>query len=290
MLDSNQMDNFLPVQEIARILLVEPEWIIQIARDLDLSIQKRGATEHLSRSDIGRVFQRFREDIGWYPTYYDLPEWLRQCSLPWTRTLVEMYRHPFACPSALSPVQGALISSLIANIAPTLVVEIGSFIGISTLWLAAGLAQTPMPRSLYTIDHATEILPHPPHHVAYISDRQAVAGAFLSQAAIDVDIIFSQQHSLLAAEEFRDNSVDFLYLDGDHTVHGSVADFLAYYPKVSIGGYIVLHDIFPDACNWTGPRFVLDHHVKQSMSLEFIEVSTRPLNYGLAILRKTNRK
>ena len=41
-----------------------------------------------------------------------------------------------------------------------------------------------------------------------------------------------------AANDIPDNSLDFVYIDGDHTFKGVCADFDAFYPKVKKGGYI----------------------------------------------------
>lgn len=41
-----------------------------------------------------------------------------------------------------------------------------------------------------------------------------------------------------AADDIEDNSLDFVYIDGDHTYEGTCADFDAYYPKVKINGFI----------------------------------------------------
>ncbi len=39
---------------------------------------------------------------------------------------------------------------------------------------------------------------------------------------------------------------DFLFIDGDHSYDGAVADFLSYYSLVKPGGFIGFHDIVPD--------------------------------------------
>lgn len=44
----------------------------------------------------------------------------------------------------------------------------------------------------------------------------------------------------------RGNSIDFLFIDGDHSYKGARADFELYAPLVRRGGIIALHDIVPD--------------------------------------------
>jgi len=43
----------------------------------------------------------------------------------------------------------------------------------------------------------------------------------------------------------RDNKVDFLFIDGDHSYEGVKKDFEMYSPLVKKGGIIAFHDIVP---------------------------------------------
>jgi hypothetical protein len=46
------------------------------------------------------------------------------------------------------------------------------------------------------------------------------------------------------AQQFEDNSVDFVYLDADHTYESVKAEIKAWWPKVKIGGILSGHDYF----------------------------------------------
>lgn len=48
--------------------------------------------------------------------------------------------------------------------------------------------------------------------------------------------------SVDAAGQFEDGSLDFVYLDGDHTYAGVSADIAAWWPKVKPGGILSGHD------------------------------------------------
>ena len=41
---------------------------------------------------------------------------------------------------------------------------------------------------------------------------------------------------------FDNESIDTLFIDGDHTFFGCMKDFIAWYPKVKKGGSIIFHD------------------------------------------------
>ncbi len=83
--------------------------------------------------------------------------------------------------------------------------------------------------------------------------------------------------------------IDFLYIDGDHTIERCYKDFVLYSPHVSIGGYIILHDIYPEHCNWDGPRYLIDKYIKNSPNYELFEIKTSPVNYGMAVIRKLSQ-
>lgn len=53
-----------------------------------------------------------------------------------------------------------------------------------------------------------------------------------------------QLHSKQAADKFADQSVDFLFLDGNESQEGSLKDVLLYYPKVKPEGFIWLNNAY----------------------------------------------
>lgn len=60
-----------------------------------------------------------------------------------------------------------------------------------------------------------------------------------------------QAFSPAGADEFEDNSFDFIYLDADHSYEAVKRDLQAWYPKLISGGVIAGHDYLMDG-NWTG--------------------------------------
>ena len=47
------------------------------------------------------------------------------------------------------------------------------------------------------------------------------------------------------AKTFEDNSVDFLFIDADHSYEGCKQDFDFWFPKIMRGGLILIHDCEP---------------------------------------------
>jgi hypothetical protein len=50
--------------------------------------------------------------------------------------------------------------------------------------------------------------------------------------------------SVAAAHTFPDRSLDFVYLDGDHSLAGCTRDIVAWAPKIKIGGILAGHDYY----------------------------------------------
>jgi len=48
--------------------------------------------------------------------------------------------------------------------------------------------------------------------------------------------------SVIKASEFSDNSLDFIYIDGNHLYHAVKKDLEAWYPKIKTGGLFSGHD------------------------------------------------
>lgn len=96
----------------------------------------------------------------------------------------------------------------------------------------------------------------------------------------------------------KGNSLDLLFIDGDHSLFGVMNDFIRYSPLVRKGGIIVFHDICPDSLLRTGVKsesFVggvplLWRAIKQNYKRteEVIENSDQD-GYGIGILFKDEK-
>lgn len=56
--------------------------------------------------------------------------------------------------------------------------------------------------------------------------------------------VFHRARSVEAAEEFRDSSLDFVFIDANHTREAVTADLAAWEPKVRSGGVVYGHDFY----------------------------------------------
>jgi cephalosporin hydroxylase len=83
---------------------------------------------------------------------WEIPNFLKQTNTAWAKTLIEIYQHPMSFPGSVSPQMGNLLRALIMNIAPKHVIEIGSFIGVSSLWIASAMVEYERHHTLHCID------------------------------------------------------------------------------------------------------------------------------------------
>lgn len=72
--------------------------------------------------------------------------------------------------------------------------------------------------------------------------------------------------SLEAAELYRDESLDFVFIDASHDEANVFADCVAWYPKVRKGGIFGGDDYFYDC--WPGVKAAVDRFLPQGKQLE----------------------
>jgi len=87
--------------------------------------------------------------------------------------------------------------------------------------------------------------------------------------------------------------LDFLFIDGDHSYQGVVADFSLYAPLVRSGGMIALHDIVPDhrtrhgrptGC-YAGDVWCFWDELKQRYDYEELIEDTGQDGFGIGLIR-----
>lgn len=128
------------------------------------------------------------------------------------------------------------------------IVEIGSFLGLSTCWLAAGSMQAGR-EVIYTVDHHKGS----PEHQAggqFESIEIVETGTTLNRfrenirsAGVEWFIRNMTGESVDIATKFWTGSIRLLFIDGDHSYEASKADFEAWFPFVVNDGVICFHDV-----------------------------------------------
>lgn len=241
-----------------------------------------------------------RKELGFYPqmhftqhpTKWEFPSYLDNPNCRWLQALKSMYAMPISFPASLSPEAGLMLHALIRNIRPKLVIETGTFVGISTMWIAAALMENGDGGEIHTFDDMGPIHKGPWRTVDMLTGRLEFVAGRLAGAGLGKYVVMHPGNSSFeiraAHEEFRAaGGVQFAFLDADHGVLGSWQDFWATEPILNSGGFVMLHDTFPEYCGWPGARDVLDNLNTKAVGLyEKVDMYLSPMNYGLGLIRR----
>jgi predicted O-methyltransferase YrrM len=119
-------------------------------------------------------------------------------------------------------------------------VEIGCWFGRSTAYLASRAAMAKKKVTIYAVDPWVGWIRGAPENVfVYFLDGMAQAGV------IDI-VVPLRMMSNRAVKLFNDQSVDFCFLDGDHTYEAVSEDVRNWFPKIRPGGILAGHDYASD--------------------------------------------
>lgn len=220
---------------------------------------------------------------------WDIPEFLQKTDTAWAKSLISVYRHPMSFPGSVSPQMGALLRALVMNIAPKNVVEIGSYLGVSSLWIASAMAEYGGPNQFHCIDLFLDHTDNPWCPGVTLGDPLTFMMENIKNCGFQEFVTVHQGDSRqlipkIAAQ--MGQPIDFALIDGDHSVAGCMADFRIIEEHVATGGYLLFHDVFPDYCGVDGPAFTVDHQLIPSERFEVCQIYTSPLNFGFALVRK----
>lgn len=69
----------------------------------------------------------------------------------------------------------------------------------------------------------------------------------ISKTCLDLEALFPEAKTIQAlsseaVKQIKNNSIDLIFIDGDHTYEGCKADLIAYQSKLKKGGWMLVHD------------------------------------------------
>jgi len=125
------------------------------------------------------------------------------------------------------------------------IVEIGSFMGLSAIVMGCGLRDSGnYSTRIYCVDSwDSRYL-----EKVEVSDTRELYDIFMEnvvRAGLQSFICPIRKRSMEAVADFAVHSVDLLFIDGDHSFESCYADLTSWYQKVRPGGIIVGHDCRP---------------------------------------------
>lgn len=131
-------------------------------------------------------------------------------------------------------------------------VELGTFLGRGAVILSKIL------NKVYTIDvfeyvDNIESIESRMHYKKHMKIVPRTFEMVRNNLCVFQNIIVMCGVSYKQADKFDDDSISLLFMDADHTFNGNKKDFEAFYPKISYGGIIIIHDSGPKAA-WMEPK------------------------------------
>jgi len=239
-----------------------------------------------------------------HPKNWTWPRWLDRDDIAWLAMLKKLYAMPITFPAAMSPEAGLLLFSLVRNIRPRTVVEVGSFLGVSTIWIAAALEEigdeenasgdaAGRPGALVAIDDFAPVKETEWRKVSLDGDRLPIVQRHIEEAGLAHRVHLEKGMSWEVLPRIRESlrasgMVQLALLDGDHGAEGVRKDLIELEPVLETGGYVIVHDTIPERCGGhVGGRHLLEHINSFSAGLyESVEVYLSPMNYGLGLFRR----
>jgi N-succinyldiaminopimelate aminotransferase len=202
----------------------------------------------------------------------------------------ELLRAAEAAKGFMPPAEGLALYETAAAYAPVgPIMEIGTYCGKSTIYLAA--AARKFGQTVMTVDHHHGSEEHQPgweyHDTALADPRTGQLDtlpqfrATIAAAGLDDDVVAIVGRSARVAQVWR-GLLGMVFIDGGHTDEAAQADYEGWAPFVTLGGALVIHDVFPDPAD--GGQAPYRIYQRALESEEFTEV--RALG-SLRVLERT---
>jgi predicted O-methyltransferase YrrM len=166
----------------------------------------------------------------------------------------ELMRAAEAAPGFMPPAEGLALFDAAARYSPVgPVLEIGSYCGKSTIYLAA--AARAAGQLVVTVDHHRGSEEHQPgweYHDPRLLDPATGRldtlprlRATLAAAGLEEDVVVIVGRSADVAPLWA-TPLGLVFIDGGHTEQAAVTDYECWAPWVALGGALAIHDVFPD--------------------------------------------
>ena len=146
--------------------------------------------------------------------------------------------------------------------APGPIVEVGSYCGKSTIYMGAAAVETG--RVVFTIDHhrgSEEMQKGWEHHDEEVVDQ--ATGRIdslpelrrnLEEAGLDGSVVPIIGDSRVVASHWT-TPVSMVFIDGGHGSVPAHADYDGWASKIAPGGFLTIHDVFPDPADGGRPPY-----------------------------------
>ena len=134
-------------------------------------------------------------------------------------------------------------------------VEIGAWMGKSTIYLAQKLKDLNSEAKFYTVDNFLGSAEHQAELQRLDKSLLSIYQANLDACGVTGYVNTLVMSSVEAAATFKDRSVDFVFIDGSHAYEDVKADIEAWLPKIKPGGLLAGDDYSKE---WHGVMEAVD--------------------------------
>ena len=169
------------------------------------------------------------------------------------------------------------------------VLEVGTYCGKSALCFAK-IAKD-FDSTVFTVDHHTGSEEHQlgeEYHDKDLYDNRLHKFNTLPEllsnligTGLGSYIIPIVNDSVSSSKNFK-KDVSVLFIDGGHSLQAAINDYDAWKDKIAIGGYLLIHDVFPNPADGGRPPFEIYNLAKKSGKFEDLGIFKT-----LAMLKKT---
>jgi predicted O-methyltransferase YrrM len=149
-----------------------------------------------------------------------------------------------------------------ADLGPLL--EVGTYCGKSAIYL--GAAARDGGTILFTIDHhrgSEENQAGWPHHDRTVVDARTgkmdtlpFARRTIEDAGLEETVVLIVGPSVTVAAHWS-TPLALVFIDGGHGHDVAWADYRSWTPKIAVGGFLAIHDVFPDPADGGRPPYEL---------------------------------
>jgi predicted O-methyltransferase YrrM len=151
--------------------------------------------------------------------------------------------------------------------------EIGSYCGLSTLYLGAGCKTNG--GILYAVDHHRGSEEHQPGEEYFdpelLDPKTGKIDSFrffrntIDAAGLNDTVVPVVSPSAVVARLWR-TPLNLIFIDGGHALETVQSDFSCWSPHVRTGGYLLIHDIFPDpADGGQAPHLIYEQALSEGL-------------------------
>ena len=155
---------------------------------------------------------------------------------------------------------------------PDVIVELGTHYGASFFAFCQAVTDAGADAELHAIDTWQG-----DEHAGFYDESVFESFQNSARAFPSVRIRLHRSTFLEALDEFEDDSVDLLHIDGLHTYEALKEDYESWLPKLAAGGVVLLHDVNPDS-GYGSATYYAQHIADSVPGFSF------PHNFGLGVV------